>query len=69
VLGVVCGHTHRAAFGIHGGAPVVICPGIHLAARLEIGAPGYDVVAEPPAFAVHLVRDGTLVSHIQPVVR
>jgi 3',5'-cyclic AMP phosphodiesterase CpdA len=69
VLGVITGHTHRAAFGLLGGAPVVSCPGIHLTARLDIGAPGYDVVREPPAFAIHLVHGGTLVSHIQPVVR
>ena len=54
VLRVLCGHTHRAAFAVVGGCGAFTCPGVHLTARLEIGAPGYEVVAEPPAFALHV---------------
>jgi Icc protein len=69
VLRVVCGHTHRAAFGVLGGCGVFSCPGVHLTARLEIGAPGYEVVAEPPAFAVHVALDGSVTTHVQPIER
>ncbi|HET8953666.1 MAG TPA: metallophosphoesterase [Solirubrobacteraceae bacterium] len=69
VLRVACGHTHRAAFAVVGGCGVFSCPGVHLTARLEIGAPGYETVAEPPAFALHVVLDGTVTTHVQPIDR
>jgi 3',5'-cyclic AMP phosphodiesterase CpdA len=69
VLRVICGHTHRAAFSVLGGCGVFSCPGVHLTARLEIGAPGYTVVAEPPAFALHVILDGTVTTHVQPIER
>jgi 3',5'-cyclic-AMP phosphodiesterase len=66
---VVCGHTHRAAFAVVGGCGVFSCPGVHLTARLEIGSPDYIVVAEPPAFALHVILDGTVTTHVQPIRR
>lgn len=69
VLRVVCGHTHRAAFAVVGGCGTFSCPGVHLTARLEIGAPGYEVVAEPPAFALHVALGGTITTHVQPIER
>ena len=69
VLGVLCGHTHRAAFTIVGGRPAFTCPGVHLTARLEIGSPDCEVVAEPPAFALHVLIDGAVTTHIQPIER
>ena len=69
VLRVICGHTHRAAFTTLGGCGVFTCPGVHLAARLEIGAPGYTIVAERPAFALHVMLDGTVTTHVQPIER
>jgi Icc protein len=69
VLRVICGHTHPAAFATIGGCGVFTCPGVHLTAALEIGAPGYTVVAEPPAFAVHVALDGVVTTHVQPIGR
>jgi len=69
VLRVICGHTHRAAFATLGGCGVFSCPGVHLTAALEIGAPGYRVVAEPPAFAVHVALDRAVTTHVQPIQR
>jgi Icc protein len=69
VLRVICGHTHRAAFTTLGGCGVFTCPGVHLTARLEIGAPDYTMAAEPPAFALHVMVDGTVTSHVQPIER
>jgi 3',5'-cyclic AMP phosphodiesterase CpdA len=64
---VIAGHVHRGAFGVAGGCGVVACPSTNLQAKLEIGAEGFTVVREPPAFAVHALLDGGLVSHLQPV--
>jgi 3',5'-cyclic AMP phosphodiesterase CpdA len=69
VLGVLCGHTHRAAFTVFGGRPAFTCPGVHLTARLEIGSPDYEVVAEPHAFALHVLLDGAVTTHVQPILR
>jgi 3',5'-cyclic AMP phosphodiesterase CpdA len=69
VLRVICGHTHRAAFTTLGGCGVFTCPGVHLTARLEIGAADYTMAAEPPAFALHVMLDGTVTTHVQPIER
>ena len=64
---VIAGHVHRGAFGVVGGCGVVACPSTNLQAKLEIGTEGFTVVREPPAFAVHALVDGELVSHLQPI--
>lgn len=64
---VIAGHVHRGAFGVVGGCGVVACPSTNLQAKLEIGTEGFTIVREPPAFAVHVLLDGELVSHLQPV--
>ena len=72
VLRLICGHVHRAATGTIGGCQIFACPSNHMAAPLEIGVSGspsdLELVAEPPAFAVHaLLRGGGIVSHVQPI--
>ena len=42
---------------------------MHLTARLEIGSPDYTVVAEPPAFALHVTVGGAVTTHVQPIER
>jgi hypothetical protein len=64
---IVAGHVHRAAFEVLGGCGVVACPSVHLQARLELARGRVELVAEPPAFAVHVLVDGDVVSHVQPV--
>jgi 3',5'-cyclic-AMP phosphodiesterase len=64
---VIAGHVHRGAFGVVGGCGVVACPSTNLQSKLEIGAEDFTIVREPPAFAVHALLDGELVSHLQPV--
>jgi Icc protein len=63
VVRVAAGHVHRAAFATLAGCPVVTCPGTNWQTKLEIGTPGFSVVAEPPAFIVHTAD----VAHVQPV--
>ena len=67
VLRVICGHTHRATFATVGGRVAMTCPGIHLTAKLEIGREGFELVREPPAFAVHVTVGDGAVTHLQPV--
>jgi 3',5'-cyclic AMP phosphodiesterase CpdA len=64
---VIAGHVHRGAFGLSGRRGVVACPSTNLQAKLEFGAEDFTIVREPPAFAVHALVDGELVSHLQPI--
>ena len=66
VLGLVAGHLHRTAFSELGGRPVLAVPSVYEQARLDFGLTDFEMSADPPAFAVHTVIDGRLVSHIQP---
>jgi len=65
---VACGHVHRGAVGMVGGCPVVCCPSGYLHARLDL-RPGADLVLEPgaPAFGLHVLVGGQLVSHVEAV--
>ncbi len=49
-----------------GGCGVLACTSCREQALLEIGARALTFVDEPPAFAVHALLDGGLVSHLQP---
>jgi 3',5'-cyclic-AMP phosphodiesterase len=68
VMRVVAGHVHRPMYSTCGGRAVFSCPSTDVAIRLDLrgGAP-LGVVDEPPAYALHLVTDGTLVTHVQPL--
>jgi 3',5'-cyclic AMP phosphodiesterase CpdA len=65
---VVTGHVHRGALGRVGSCPVVTCPSTWRQSALELqpDAP-LSLNADLPGFAVHLLLDGEIVSHIQPV--
>jgi 3',5'-cyclic AMP phosphodiesterase CpdA len=63
VTRVIAGHVHRTAFATLGGCAVATCASTNLQAKLEIGTPGFTIVAEPPAFLVHAGD----VAHVQPV--
>ncbi len=64
---VIAGHIHRGAFEILGGCGVVTCPSTYLNAKLELGAPEYTMLREPPAFLVHALVGDAIVTHVQPV--
>jgi 3',5'-cyclic AMP phosphodiesterase CpdA len=68
VMRVVAGHVHRAALGTSGGRPVFTCPSTWVQGLLDFGHPDeLDLVAEPPAYAVHAVTAGGITTHVQPV--
>ena len=62
---IVTGHLHRTMVGAVGGVPVFVCPGTHLQLALELtataGLPSND---DPPGYALHLLRDGEVTSHL-----
>jgi Icc protein len=68
VLRVLAGHVHRATFGILGRCPVVTCPSTSVQVAFAPGAPELVLEPAPPAFALHVWREGELASHVQPVV-
>jgi 3',5'-cyclic-AMP phosphodiesterase len=64
---VVAGHVHRAIAAELGGRAVLSVPSTYVQGLLDFRATQLELSADPPAFAVHALLDGRLVSHIQPV--
>jgi 3',5'-cyclic AMP phosphodiesterase CpdA len=64
---VICGHLHRTIVGALGGVPVFTCPSVHLQLALDFAA-GPDAVlavtGEPPGFALHVLLDRALTTHV-----
>jgi Icc protein len=67
VLLLAAGHVHRAITSSFAGRPMLVVPSTHLQAKLQFGAPELELVAEPPAYALHAVVGEQIVSHLQPV--
>jgi Icc protein len=68
VLAVTCGHVHRTATAMFAGRPLLICPSTNSTLRLDLRAEEglplrFD--EQPLGFAVHVLKDGRLVSHVQ----
>jgi Icc protein len=68
VLRVVAGHVHRGAVGRVGSCPVFTCPSTWRQGALDLrpGAP-LQLSEDAPAFALHVLVDGELASHVQPL--
>jgi len=65
---LVAGHMHRTIVGDLGGRSVLGAPSTYAQALLDFRSAELRLTGEPPGFAVHALRDGELVSHVQPVV-
>lgn len=68
VKALTCGHVHRTAATVFAGRPLLICPSTNSTLRLDLrpeeGLPlRFD--EQPLGFAVHILVDGRLVSHVQ----
>jgi Icc protein len=61
---IVCGHVHRTIVGGVGGVPVLTCPGANLQLELDFESHQIDVTDEPPGYALHVLLDGQLTSHL-----
>lgn len=66
VLGTVSGHVHRTLVGQVAGRPALAIPSTYEQTLLAYDLTEIELSGDPPAFAVHSLIDGRLVSHIQP---
>ncbi len=64
---IAAGHVHRAVIGRVGGAAVVAIPTTDVQLALELRGNDLRFVPGLPCFALHLLVDDQLVSHIQPI--
>jgi 3',5'-cyclic-AMP phosphodiesterase len=67
VLRIVAGHVHRSIVAELAGRAVVTVPSTYLQAALDFTAPKLQMRADPPGFAVHALRDGSLATHLQRI--
>jgi 3',5'-cyclic-AMP phosphodiesterase len=67
VARVLVGHVHRAITTELGGRPVMSVPSTYVQGLLDFRATELALSDDPPGFAVHMLVDGKLVSHTQPV--
>lgn len=63
VLGVTCGHVHRAMFTRFAGLPATMCPSVARANRVGLGGKTGEI-SDPPGLLLHHVQDDRLVTHI-----
>jgi 3',5'-cyclic-AMP phosphodiesterase len=64
---LVAGHVHRTMTGEVGGRPVLAVPSTYVQARLNFDATELELTPDPAGFGVHVVVDGGLTSHVEPV--
>jgi 3',5'-cyclic-AMP phosphodiesterase len=65
---IVAGHVHRAVFGQIGGCRVLSAPSTYVGFALDFASDRLSPVAAPVGYAVHALRGGELVSHVQSVL-
>lgn len=61
---IVAGHVHRVVSGAAGATPVLTIPATTTDLALDFSAPRVVLADKPPAFALHLLIDGEIVSHV-----
>jgi 3',5'-cyclic-AMP phosphodiesterase len=68
VCRVVAGHVHRAIAAELAGRVVLSVPSTYVQARLDLTSDKIAfAAAEPAGFGVHVVMDGDVTSHVQPL--
>jgi 3',5'-cyclic-AMP phosphodiesterase len=67
VLRVIAGHVHGTIVAELAGRAVLTVPSTYMQTALDFTAPKLTMRADPPGFAIHAFRDGTLASHLQTV--
>ena len=61
---IIAGHVHRVVSGAAGATPVLTIPATTTDLALDFSAPKVVFADKPPAFALHLLIDGEIVSHV-----
>lgn len=69
VLRVIAGHVHRASFGSIGGVPACTSSSVSFQLALDLAGGAMGLAPDPAAFAIHVLVDGDIVTHVQPVGR
>jgi Icc protein len=64
---IVAGHVHRTMTGEMAGTPVLTVPSTYVQARLNFDSQELELTPGPAGFGVHVVVDGELTSHVEPV--
>ena len=64
---LVAGHLHRTMTGELGGRPVLVAPSTFAQMELDFDMESLDMVGGAAGFVFHALRDGELISHVQPV--
>jgi hypothetical protein len=64
---IAAGHVHRAISGQLGGVRVLAIPSTGVQLALDLDSEELRFADEPRCFAIHLLVNGCLVSHIQTV--
>jgi 3',5'-cyclic-AMP phosphodiesterase len=67
VVRIVAGHVHRSIVAELAGRAVVTVPSTYLQAALDFTSPKLTMRADPPGFAIHTLRDGSLATHLQRI--
>jgi 3',5'-cyclic-AMP phosphodiesterase len=67
VVRVVAGHVHRSIVAELAGRAVVTVPSTYLQSALDFTAPKLQMRPDPPGFAIHAWRDGSLATHLQRI--
>ena len=63
VLGLTCGHVHRAMFARFANRPATMAPSVAHANRLRLDGRESDI-SDPPGLLIHHLSSGRLVSHV-----
>lgn len=65
-LAVIAGHLHRTLTSPFAGRPSMVVPSTYMQSKLDWSCTDFVMVPEPPAYGLHALLDGELVSHVQP---
>jgi len=64
---IVCGHFHSTITGELAGRGVLVVPSTYVQTRLDFEVRTIELASDLPGFAIHVVVDGELVSHVKAV--
>jgi 3',5'-cyclic-AMP phosphodiesterase len=67
VVGLIAGHVHRTIIGSLAGRPLVTIPSTYAQLGLDLERIDLPMTSAPLAFALHLLVDGRLVSHVETI--
>jgi 3',5'-cyclic-AMP phosphodiesterase len=67
VVRLVAGHVHRPVAGLVAGRPALTAPSTYAQLPLDLEATRLEMVAAPAGFLAHVLVDGELASHVEPV--